>query len=507
MHTRFTTLLLAVLLSIALYSQKQSNRWYFGNYCGMDFNNLQSVNTNLGVIHGLPTEVRGAFQTGEGCFSISEADGTFLFSSDGKVAYGKDDQPMPNGNSLRGNGSSAQSGIVVPMPGDTKRYYLFTTPELKQGLTEKWGYHYSIVNIDANGGKGDIESGKKNLVLSLAGTGFTYEHTSENLTSVKHTNDKDYWLVAKIWGHFVVWLITKDGISTPKMYAITNAQKIRHQGSVKFSPDGLKMIHTSNQNGWIHYADFDPSTGIVTNAKASDTGLGRTFGIEFSPNGKYIFIARIEYPTYQNPTSTGLFIRKIEDIGYKQSTVDQGKVIEGISNVQLGPDRRIYAIAGANHNDPASKRHLYVILNPDEGGTQIAKLTNYFAADRVPVYGLPPFITSFFSLKGIKGNNYPAIGKNEEFESYLVQGSGEYEIDYLEWDFGDGSPKERQNYVPNAVTYPKTHAYHTIGEFKMTVHPYNTRGKLMEGSILTKDIITRTGTMIVNPVNRSFYNY
>lgn len=497
------TLLLVLLISITVSPQKQSNRWYFGANSGMDFNDLQTVNTNLGEIHGLPKEVKGPFNTGEGCFSISSKEGDFLFSSDGRIAYNKVNQPMPNGKDLRGNGSSAQSGIVVPMPGDEKRYYLFTTPEITEGKTKQWVYYYSIVNIDADNGNGDIESGKKNIPLSLAGTGYNYLHTSENLTSVKHTNDKDYWLVAKIWGDFVVWLITKDGISTPEKYPITNPQLIRHQGNIKFSPDGKKMIHTSNQNGYIHYADFEPSTGVVSNAKCTNTGLERTYGIEFSPNGKYIFIARIEYPSYQNPTSTGLFIRKIEDIGFTQAHVDDKKVLEGISNVQLGPDRRIYAIAGANNNP--TRRNLYVILNPDEGGTQIATLTNFFAADRLPRYGLPPFITSFFSLKGIKGNNYPPIGKDEIFESYLVQGSGEYEIDYLEWDFGDGSPKVKQYYVPNSVTYPKVHAYKTIGEFKMVVHPYNTRGKLMEGSILTKDITTRTGLMIVNPANRSFY--
>lgn len=506
-YTHITFIFLCFLLiSSASLAQKQSNMWYFGRNTGMDFNQLKSYNTSLGEIHGLPTEVVGPFNTGEGCFSISDREGNFLFSSDGRVAYNKVNQPMPNGTGLRGNGSSAQSGIVVPMPDNEKLYYLFTTPEITEGKTNKWVYYYSIVNIDADNGKGDIDPARKNIPLSLAGTGYTYLETSENLTSVKHTNDKDYWLVAKIWDSFVVWLITKDGVSAPKKYIISNAQKIRHQGNIKFSPDGKMMIHTSNQNGFIHYANFDPSTGIVTNAKCTDTGLGRTYGIEFSPNGKYIFIARIEYPTYTNPTSTGLFIRKIEDIGYKQANVDLHKVIDGISNIQLGPDRRIYAIAGANHNNPSTKLPLYVILNPDEGGTQIARIDNYFKADRVPVYGLPPFITSFFSLKGIKGNIYPPIGKKEDYEAYLVQGSGEYEIAYLEWDYGDDSPKERQNYVPNAVTYLKQHSYQSIGEFKMYVRPYNTRGKLMEGSILTKDITTRTGTMIANPANRSFYN-
>lgn len=68
----------------------------------------------------------GQLNTLEGCATIADTTGSLLFYTDGITVWNRNHVPMPNGSGLLGNPSSTQSGIIVPYPGNTDLYYVFT---------------------------------------------------------------------------------------------------------------------------------------------------------------------------------------------------------------------------------------------------------------------------------------------------------------------------------------------------------------------------------------------
>ena len=132
---KFSLLLVLLIATILTNAQKQANYWYFGNHAGVSF--------ALGPPYPL---TNGALQTGEGCSSISTAEGTLEFYTDGTYVYNKNHTRMLNGSGLFGHSSSTQSAIIVPRPGTTTEYYIFTVDAADNGLAK--GLCYSKVDLN-----------------------------------------------------------------------------------------------------------------------------------------------------------------------------------------------------------------------------------------------------------------------------------------------------------------------------------------------------------------------
>ena len=99
---------------------KEAHNWYFGAYVGMTWNTTQTI----GGLSGLPTPLQPSAMTNqqEGVFGMSDANGNLLFYSNGMTVWNKNHAVMSNGSGLTGHDSSAQSGIVIPYPGQPNTY-------------------------------------------------------------------------------------------------------------------------------------------------------------------------------------------------------------------------------------------------------------------------------------------------------------------------------------------------------------------------------------------------
>jgi hypothetical protein len=107
--------LILLLVSSFVMAQGEANIWYFGQNAGLDFNS------------GAPVALtNGQLSTTEGCASICNAGGQLLFYTDGSTVYNRIHQIMINGTDLFGHSSSSQSATIVPKPGSTTLYYIFT---------------------------------------------------------------------------------------------------------------------------------------------------------------------------------------------------------------------------------------------------------------------------------------------------------------------------------------------------------------------------------------------
>src|SRR5688572_28486383 len=107
---------LTFLISITASAQKENNMWYFGKNAGLDFNS------------GAPVPLtNGALNTWEGSASVADpATGNLLFYTDGESVWNANHNLMPNGSGLWGQFSSCQSSLIVPVPGSSTDYYIFT---------------------------------------------------------------------------------------------------------------------------------------------------------------------------------------------------------------------------------------------------------------------------------------------------------------------------------------------------------------------------------------------
>ena len=147
----FFFLIISFNITIFCFSQGEVNNWYFGNHAAISFNS------------GSPVALtNSAMQTNEGCATLSDASGQLLFYTDGSTVYDRNHQVMPNGTGLMGHESTTQSGTIVPLPGSTNLFYVFT---LDQMATPN-GYRYSIVDLNLNGGLGAVTS-TKNILIYL----------------------------------------------------------------------------------------------------------------------------------------------------------------------------------------------------------------------------------------------------------------------------------------------------------------------------------------------------
>lgn len=510
------------------YAQKQSNLWYFGHQAGMDFNNTQTLNG----ISNLPTFIRGPISTYEGCFSISDKNGNLLFTSDGSTVYDKDKNVMQGGTDLYGDLSSTNAGLVIPMPGSQTKYYVFTVPgrewslgmsnNPKPGLPAP-GLCYSIIDISENGGLGAVI--QKNINVPLKGeigsTTITYDKkwVAENITATGHYNGKDYWILTRIKRYFFAYLVTDQGISDMAIISDTGnnideinkrpgttddqVYALRSLGYIKLSPDGTRVAQCDYNSQCFTQGKFDNATGVVSDIKTStfapSTG---PYGVEFSQDSKYMYLAGLQ--------SSGICVQKVDVYNqYLTWSPTLGATSNfKVSTLQLASDERIYGIGEANlaaatPNVGTASRNLYVILNPNEGGTNAAIIPNFFDVTYRPNLGLPPFLTSYFAVQDVELSPPDACkGVELTISAQVNAGSGVNQIDKLEWNFGDGSPLEYTTDM-TVLTHVVKHTYSKQGVYTLTLTPYKA-----DGSVLTDKIRVNTievGTCMI-PVNHNITN-
>jgi len=84
---RLPLLIFLLFLSLNMFAQKEAAIWYFGDGAGLDFNN------------GSPVALTdGQLSTIEGCSTISDANGSLLFYTDGITIWNRNHDIMVNGS-------------------------------------------------------------------------------------------------------------------------------------------------------------------------------------------------------------------------------------------------------------------------------------------------------------------------------------------------------------------------------------------------------------------------
>ncbi|RWW91828.1 PKD domain-containing protein, partial [Flavobacterium cerinum] len=419
-------LIIILLTSLSLFSQKEAANWYFGNKAGLDFNSGSPVPLLNGQMDQL-----------EGCASISSSTGQLRIYTDGISVYNFNHQIILNGTGLMGDPSSTQSAIIIPAPGNPDIYYIFTTPK-EAGAN---GLRYTQVDMSLNGGNGAVTA-LKNIALD---PGFL---TAEKLTAVKHSDNEKIWVVAHRMGNnqYVSYLIDNNGVNTTPI--ISSVGKIHTIdlgagaiGYLKSSSNGKKIACgvLLGTNTGLELFDFNNTSGALSNAMTLN--IYSVYGVEFSGDNKKLYYSSDFYGViYQYDLTAG-------NLAAIKQSVKQITSENKYGGLQLALDGKIYAAK-------RFENHLGVINNPNEIGAASNFVGNGVnLGGKTSECGLPPFIQGYF-LQDIKAEQF-CTGSPTLFSITMSAA-----IVSANWNFGDGTTSNEIN---------PGHIYQTGGTYNVTV--------------------------------------
>lgn len=285
---------------------KYNSVWIFDPGVKWNFNTRSASNTS-----GLGGE--------EGYASVADPNtGALLFYSDGGKCWNSSNAVMANGNGLLGNSlndgySTAQGVCIVPVPGQTKKYYLFSLESgTDPGVPVK--LYYSIVDMNLNNGLGDIVTGSKNIILD------GNSMLSESMLAIQGDNC-DVWLMlhTTTTPTFKAYHITTAGIDPTPVLSTTGGQiqgsatiafigelPAYGQSTLTISPNRKKLalscVHlaslgtfpvlSSTGRSWGGLlCDFDAETGMVSNGILTDTVP--QYSAAFSPDNSKLYYTSV----------------------------------------------------------------------------------------------------------------------------------------------------------------------------------------------------------------------
>jgi hypothetical protein len=334
----------------------RNSTWLFGKNGGIRFNPGPTVFSNLPI------------STYEGCASICGPTGNLILYSDGVRVW--DGAGTVRITGLAGNSSSTQSALILPDPGNPKRYYLFTSDGASGGNNHVRGVRINVTNWAATP-----------LSALLAAPIGGYSPT-EKLIAVRHANKKDFWVLTVVQqnsagpadigpGVLRVFKLTAAGVTW------VGDQLLNHDvadvGYMKSSRDGL---HLAIANLWLRNVllmTFSNATGQINPSTVTilpvtvppfNTG-GYVYGVEFSPSGRLLYYSTLfPLPIAASPTSNGYVFQYLIANGTltligSHNNDKAGDVALGA--LQLGPDGRIYVAQDG-------EKALGVIASPDIPG-------------------------------------------------------------------------------------------------------------------------------------------
>ncbi len=381
------------MISLSCFAQKQDRIWIFGDHGGLDFNDTANVVSFYSGLNGYSTLYSFA--------SIADKDGNLLFyvaadqlALQGTRVFNRNDAIMLNGDDLEGHPARTQSILILPVPDDSVRYYVFH----KTPYSSKTYLYYSIVDMTLDNGLGGVLS--KNTMIPC-------DSLTDRNTAVKHANGRDWWLIQQRWDQdeYLKFLITPDGIQGPFKQATGNPKpKEEYYGTSYFSRSGNKLV-SAGAYGNIGLMDFDRCTGDISNYRQIGPGVfsyeHSFLGCAFSPDENVLYVNN----SYPYP---GKYVYQYDltapDISASMQVInmypDTGQLMYvQYAHMLLGADNKIYVSKGNGSGPPQFNSHtvytwnMDVILNPDVVGPGCNYRSNhlYLNGGR-STYGLPNMV-------------------------------------------------------------------------------------------------------------------
>jgi gliding motility-associated-like protein len=433
----------------------EADRWLFGQRAGLDFRPdipVADPTTSPMDVYTSPAV-------------MADSNGNILFYTDGRRVFDRNGSVMPHGDSLHSAGSTMPV-IIIPKPESDSIYYIFTTFRPKSKPDDPitiYGLEYNELSLKRNNGLGDLT--RKNIELLPP-------DVASKLTAVRHSNGVDYWVVGHKYDsldmnrskEFCSFRVTRDGVDSNYVSSVAGTaqggfQTTKNLGYMKVSPDGTKLATAIHGLGIYEIFNFDASTGKVSNAITSSPAFTNAYGIEFSPDSRFLYATTTSAtgPSGLDIPVSYLFQFDISSGGSIFSSFDTiavdtlGSYFAGI---QLGTDGRIYVC-----RYPFGNASLSVIENPKRPGPACNFTVN--AADlggKLCRNGFPNFIQSYFNLPHFDVENVCFT----DTAVFSLQNTSN--VDNVIWQFGD--PGSGSN---TSTSMQGNHIFSGTGSFTVQV--------------------------------------
>ena len=194
MQLRISVLFFSAAVGLLLSAQVASaqspvhSNWVFGGHCSLswDGQGQRTAGTNpvINTVEGVATY-------------RDPQSGQLILFTDGITAWNGNDAVVSTGP-LGGHPSAAQSGIIVPVPGQTDEFYIFAQPRLRGAV--------QVSRFDMSG-DGALIAGP----TVIAGT----SDSAETLGAAPHLNLRDFWIITSTGERnaILVIAVTPDGVS------------------------------------------------------------------------------------------------------------------------------------------------------------------------------------------------------------------------------------------------------------------------------------------------------
>jgi gliding motility-associated-like protein len=426
-------------LNLFVYGQKQNNQWRFGNGGAIDFNtnppSFLSVNSIL---------------TNEGSASIADQNsGQLLFYTDGITVWNSQDQIMQNGTGLLGGSpelkSSTTAAVIVPKPGSTNLYYIFTIDEQ---LNNGNGLRYSIVDMNQNNGLGAVLGNEKNVLIKAT--------DSEKIEVIPASGCTGYWIITKDnpGNTYFSYLLTANGLEFNPVVSVAGGFHGNGAGHLKANRAGTLLACGNFFDDKIELNEFDATTGIVSNFIAFNAGaLNFVYGLEFSPNGQLLYASDLSQVVQFD-------ISQLNQISIENSffQIISSPVIQ-YASLQLAPNGKIYVNSGSidainspNSLGAACDFQAQVFPNQTSGGG----------------YGLPKFNCERFFQNDAIIISTQAVCSSDPVSFSLDNTQG---IDSVFWNFGDAASSSNE-----AIGYNVSHIFSSENEYTISAYVFTKCG-------------------------------
>ncbi len=319
--------LLLLLCSIGYHraQAQRENVWIFSEFNGLDFN-----------VPGPLSFISSAFSTGGwNSASVCDLSGQLLFYTEGNKVWDRNHNVMPNGINLLPLTISICpiNTLIVPMPDSASKYYVFALTE--QFEQPAGALYYSIVDMDLNGGMGDVVAGRNGI--------FVDSNLSPILQGVAGA-DCNVWAITMPLrnegedNRYKAFEINAAGVNPNPVVSVMPGLSTSVTSNWDVSPDGKKFAFAGNG---AELYDFNPATGLISNPIRLDSALG-CVSVCFSPDNKKL---------YTNGASIAMGIVNIRLDQYDITSNNLAAIMaSGIqiaaplepSPMKRGPDGKIY---------------------------------------------------------------------------------------------------------------------------------------------------------------------
>lgn len=414
-------------------SQQQADIWYFGDHTGIDFRGGNAAPLN-------DQDVMTAFKSSA---VMSDSTGNLQFFTNGQKAWDRTFNEMPGAVSLDGDLGVGQPCLIVPVPGNTGHYIVFTIDVLTYLPDNSYstkGLEYTKIDMKLHNGLGDAIIDSVNVPL--------LSPVCQKLTGMYDEAGKVYWVLTHKWGsdEFYAYPVREDSVGEPVITAtgsvhsgdfLTQSDAL---GYMKFSPDGKQVALAISGLDKVELFSFDSSNGKLGTPQSftfAKPGVS-PYGIEFSPDNKKLYVSLLQL-TGNGPPASPSFICQFDLLAglTNPAYIDSMEVIR-TGDLQLATDGRIYASRTINLIN--KKDSLEVIYNPTRPGTDcnLNLLNNvpqsrFSLAGRTSIYSLPNFIQSYFNIPVF---TYDSCCFGDITQFHITNKAN---IDSVSWNFGDGA--------------------------------------------------------------------